>query len=265
MKEKTYIIINPAEKWITELSPNTIRLRSKELFNQKQKVKFEILLCDPEFLQKINTIRKTFNIPTNGFADEKKALKWAKNLYSKEYRLMSLKNTIRDLYPEKIGSRWYLAIEYYLLFNRTNADHLLPNQVNYWVEIDDDEYRLKIEIYKDTSIEDIKKIWPEIKKQRKLIGTIKKMKVKERENSISNKNIVYTINEDKIIKINLWDQKRFGNYKNFLQYRKAYELRKIGKKYTEIAVKLGWSNADSYKVGTYIKRFKQAIKENILF
>lgn len=265
-KKKIYIITDEAEKWITRLSKDTITFESGlEASKQRQKQKFEILVSCPDFIETVDSIRKTFNIPAEGFTNNEQCLKWAKNLYKDENRKKSFNNIIKSIYPDKIGARWYPAIEYFILFNRSDADHLFPNQVSFGIINDNGEFILKLEIYKDTVLEDVEKIWPIIKKCRGIIGKINKMKIKSDHKDRKFKNVIHTIYDNRLIKIQEWEVKRFGDYKNFLQYKKAFILRKAGKSYKEIAVELGWNKEDWPKVGTYIKRFKKAIKENILF
>lgn len=264
-KKNSYIITDLAEKWVTELSKNTIAFGfGSKVSKKKQKEKFLILLSDPNFIKEVYKIREVFGIPKQGFNNDEKTLEWAKDLYSKDNRVKSFKNIIRNLYPNKIGARWYPAIEYFILFNRSDANHLFPNQVNFGIRNDNGEFILELEIYKDTSLENIEKIWPIIKKNREIVGKINKMKI----GNIKDKNpedVIYTIHDNRLIKIKGWRPKRFGSYKIFLQYKKAFDLKQQGKKYKEIAKELGLYESDWPKIGTYIKRFKKAIKENILY
>lgn len=261
--KKNYVITDPAESWIAGLSKGTLTfgpdLRTSK---KKQKQKFIILIADPEFIKTANSIRKIFYIPENGFTDNEQCLGWAKDLYKNENRKKSFNNIIKNLYPDKIGPRWYPAIEYFVLFNRSDADHLFPNQVDFGIANDNGEFILELEIYKDTTLKDIEKIWPTIKKNQEIMGKINKMKVENGSSGKKSKDVVITKYDDKFIEIKRWQLKRFGSYKNFLQYKKAFKLKKQGKTYNEIAseLKIGYS-----EVGTYIKRFEKAIKENTLF
>lgn len=246
--KKSYMITDPAEAWVTTLAKDTFRFGqkiNKRIYKQKQK--FDILLSDPSFIERVDTIRRTFRIPDKGFTSFQDCLKWAINLYKKENMLKSFKNNIKTIFPieekNKIGERWWPAVEYFILFNRADADHLFPNQVDFGVEERGGELILGLEIYKDTTMDDIKAIWPQIEDHKKILGRVDKMK------------------KDKMT-IKAWQPKRFGEYENFLKYKKAFELKNQGRSYNYIASELGIGYSE---VGTYIKRFNKAIEENNLF
>ncbi len=259
--KKNRIIYDKSEKWILSLSKNTQRVGYGKNPKKDSEERFYILTSDPDFLKEIKKIRVSFDIPNHGFKNEQDAIRWAKKIYNKKIGL--LKKEIKNLFPERISHRWHPAIEYYLLFNKPNVEHLFPPPLDFWIEEKNGELIIKLLIYKNTTRKDILEMWTEIEKQKRIIGKTDRWKIKDGKEKL-NENYVYSVSNGNIIKIKPSKDKRFGSYKNFLKYKKVFELRKKGKTYKEIAKEIENYESDFPKIGTYIKRFKEALKENTL-
>ncbi len=260
--KKNRIIYDKSEKWILSLSKNTQRFDCGKNPKKDSEERFYILTNDPDFLKEAKRIRVSFDIPNHGFKNDQDAIRWAKKIYNNK-KINLLKKEVKNLFPERISPRWYPAIEYYLLFNKTNAEHLFPPPLDFWIEERDREYVIMLKILKGTTQKDIIKVLPEIEKQKRIIGKIDRWKIKDNKEKF-NEAYTYSVSNGSIIKIKPSKDKRFGSYKNFLKYKKAFELRKKGKTYEEIAKEIESYKSDSPKTGTYIKRFKEALKENTL-
>ncbi len=226
-----------------------------------------ILIARPDFQGDVKALREKFNIPMDGFKDEKTNQKWHHEFYKssddyfdniwanrrdeiiklKEKRKFleaeRLQKEINDTAPintyriaiknllkkYKVSLRWEESIRRYLLFN--NIDSMwLPGGITIHEEYDRDIQlkKLSIEIEGDTRLEDIKRSWPIIKFHQKRLESHTKEK--------------------------------FQPIKNFERDQEAYNLKQSGSSYNEIANTLSkkYNKVISYDdVASYIKRHKQ--------
>ena len=231
----------------------------------KQKEKFLLLTARPVFKDAIHRLRAEARVPQDGFSKFEVGQSWARNLsdVTKGYLNAELSRILKSL---DIGERWQQAIEYYWIFNQQPQDELIPQPVDYMVE--NSNTALSLKVYKDTTLDDIKEIWPDIKEQQVFLGRLdahSQSNYKKRTGRPRYDGFVLDPKKKRITPVVKWQPKRFGSYKNFREYQKAYEMRENSKSYKDIAKALGWGDASWEKVSIYIKRFKDAVEKNELY
>ncbi len=168
----------------------------------------------------------------------------------------------------KAGNRWRKPVEYYILFNEENADHLFPDPITLNTKIVDGELEMHLSIYKDTTKQDVDDIWAKVKETQLLLGRMKdeaKFPIKENTGKVvtpdkQNKKI-WAVSPTKAKRRKKIDDP----HDQFSKYEKATKLSQQGMKYDDIAKELGWKKSDQGKVGTYIANFKKEIENNELF
>lgn len=257
--KKIISVAKGAEKWLLSMQKEVEHIPPTIVF-PKRKEKISILLANPEFISAILELRICFNIPSIGFFDFKSSINWAKRIIlNNKLRKYNL-NLQKIMKRFKIGSAWKQAIEYYLIYNRKDLDHLIPKPVNIQVTIEENgEITLRLQIYKDTELSDIIKFSSEIKKNQSALG----YPVNNQVNSTDVEKITYIFDKQskKVWKISKNKPKRFKNYEQFLRHKNAYDLKQQGKSYKFIAKEL---KCQYSAVSVYIKRFEDAIKQNEL-
>ena len=234
---------------------------------KKAEQRAKLLVANPNFQSDIKEVRKTFNIPVEGLNGQEATQKWHQDFYKKEeecfrnifgrrrHEVTKLKKAKRfremlDLEKElnntlpinalriaiknlikkyKLPLSWQDSVRKYILFNNiTNI--WLPEGITIVEEHDEDTglRKLSLEIQDDTRLEDIKKAWPDIEFHQKLLHS-------------------YT-------------KKKFQPIRNFERDQEAYNLKKSGKSYNEIADIFSekYKKDISYDdVASFIKRHKQ--------
>jgi len=177
--------------------------KRRERNNQKLK----ILLSRPDFQADIAELRKLLNIPQDGFQDEDTYTRWeikleldtqkyfTENWPSMAEKLQELKQKgmiaefeqeqqvfnqkaprnylhyciWRLVHKYKLSTLWRSSLKRYVLFN--DVENLWIPAGNTTMEIKWDKKtghrELSLIIYADTTLEDVKAIWPEVMKQQK--------------------------------------------------------------------------------------------------
>lgn len=242
-----------------------------EKAKSRQKQFIEVLTSKPSFLDAIKALRMKWSIPTNGFKTQNELDAWYENLniatvqyFSKEWaskrkELSELRNKaslteykkIQDLFNknaprnaflfdikklvsnQKLSPRWDDGIKRYLLLNDPNNMGVFIGVVvkaNINMELNTETISLEIE--SETTLEDIKAIWP----------TVKNMQSK----------LLYN------------KQRKYQPLRQFNRNKKAYELHKKGKKYREIAEELSTSRktVGEEDVAKMIERYKKKVDIN---
>ena len=118
---------NAAEGWIALLS-DWRTFRAKQIPNKTGKKKFNILLANPKFVDAVFKLRRRdeFVIPPQGFQYEEAAIDWAKKLFSRNKDRVLFETVITKLLHKfRATDRWRSIIEFFILFNTTNFDHLI--------------------------------------------------------------------------------------------------------------------------------------------
>lgn len=235
--------VSPVEKWLVPLHEGVIKV--DQPIPKSQKEKFFILQSNPEFFLRRASIRTKFGLFTGDFEDY---FGWAEKLYE-EKELGKTKDDfdkeIRALMHDfHIGQRWQQAIEYYVIFNK-HPEHLIPPALDFYV--DSNFHTISLKINRGTTLDDIKENWREIEKNKHYLEVL------------SDK--YETDDGEQILK--RIKPKKYSTIREFQKYKKASQLNESGLKYAEIAKRLGIN--DYSTVGVYIKRFKEAIKENELY
>ena len=169
--------------------------------------KAKLLINRPDFQVDVLILRTKWNVPVDGIKNEVDNLKWEKGLdqdteeyfqqewpkHRKELEGLNKPKTygqykqrvqaINDLAPlnafgldiksilkkNRLNPNWENSIRRYVLFNDINLMSLpvgvtITSRVN---NFDPAESRLSISIEEDTTLEDIKKIWPEVMEHQK--------------------------------------------------------------------------------------------------
>ncbi len=174
---------------------------------ERNNQKLEILLSRPDFQGDIAELRKLLNIPQDGFTDEDTYSLWeiqleldtqkyfTENWPSMSERLQKLKQQgkiaefeqeqqvfnqkaprnylhyciWRLVHKYKLSTLWRSSLKRYVLFN--DQDNLWIPAGNTTMEIKWDKKtghrELSLIIYADTTLADVKAIWPEVMKQQK--------------------------------------------------------------------------------------------------
>lgn len=167
---------------------------------KKQKQKINLLINRPDFEKAILSLREKWNISKNGIKNQEEFDQLNNNIPVKDL-LDDIKKIIHD---QKISPRWINGIKRYLFLNDPNNMAIFIGPViSTKVDIKSDLETISIEINEDSTIEDIKAIWSEVKN--------------------SQARLLY--------------KKRDKNQpiKNFERNKKAYDLKQEGKTLTEIA------------------------------
>lgn len=179
------------------------------------KQRARLLIARPDLQEEILGLRKKWNIPEDGIRTEEENRKWNGNLNNmttkyfdnewKKHRdeLIKLRGTgrlsvyknkekelnnaaplnafrldIKSLIKKyKLGARWEYGIKRYLLFNDIN-NMSLSIGVTIAEHLDDEleAYQLCLHIEEDTTLEDIKEIWPYVKEHQKRLSSYQKSK-----------------------------------------------------------------------------------------
>jgi hypothetical protein len=236
--------------------------------SSRQKQKIKVLISKPDFINAISELRKKWNIPKDGFKDQSLLDKWRQQLElntqayfdnelpSERKKLLEIKNQgdhnkyrkllndfnnkvpknafIRDIKKlakdQKLSPRWVEGIRRYILTN--DADRMgvfIGPVISTKIDFEFDTQVISIEIDADTTLSDIKAIWPSVKS--------------------AQKNLQYKT------------QDKFQPLRQFDRNKKAYELQQRGMKYEEIAKELS-TNGDQYEyeeVGKMIERYKKKV------
>lgn len=220
-----------------------------------QKERFLIFTSKPDFIAEVLKVRKKINAPLNGFS-KKKASEWHVNYmekHGKQYETLVLKL----LKKFQIHHRWKDAINHFLLTNKSD-NSLLPKNLSWALEEVDGSWELRMSIFPGFTPKDITKIWPELKKQLRLSGypVIAKK-------STSAENQVMIAGHSGYFELK--NYQRFNSQPQFESYKKVFELREQGVSYEQIIKEMGWKKSDYPKVGTYLVRFKESLKQANLY
>ncbi|MFH1792693.1 MAG: hypothetical protein ABH819_03615 [Patescibacteria group bacterium] len=233
----------------------------------RAKQRAKLLIARPDFQDDVLAIRNKFKIPPSGFTDDDTNQKWHHEFYQsddnyfkeawpkargiiiqlkKEGKLKKAEELQKEFNNEapinifririkkllkkyKLPLEWKESVRRYILFN--NIDSMwLPGNVTINEKVDQDTNLIKLSIGIDdsTTIEDIKKSWGTIKFHQKRLHSYK--------------------------------HDKFQPIKNFDRDKEAYDLKKSGKTYSEIAEILSkkFNKIYGYEdVGSFIKRHKQ--------
>ncbi len=239
--------------------------------SSRQQQKIKLLINKPDFDKAIVELRVKWDIPKKGLKDQKEIDNWYQQLEQddksfieqnwtrKKTELQKIKESgdhfkyksllddfnhsiprnallrdIKALVKEfKLSPRWVRGVNRYLLTN--NPDTLgmfIGPVISTKIDFEFDTQVISIEIDADTTLNDIKAIWPSVKS--------------------AQKNLRYKT------------QDKFQPLRQFERNKKAYELQKQGLTYEEIAKEL--SNAKKeygYEdVGKMIERYKKKVDIN---
>jgi hypothetical protein len=239
--------------------------------NKRQKQVIKVLVSKPSFIDVITVLRKKWKIPEQGIQSQTELDKWYQRLNedteqyfdkkwpSKRKGLIELRskgslaeykkvqddfnnNAPRNAFlidikrlahEQKLSPRWVDGIKRYLLFNNPdNMGIFVGPVVNTSIDMEFDTETISIEIEANTTLEDIKAIWPSVIKAQ--------------------------------TKLSYKKQKKFQPLRKFDRNKKAYELYKQGKKYREIAdefSKTGKTIGEE-AIGKMIERYKKMVDIN---
>lgn len=208
----------------------------------RQKQFIKVLVSKPSFVGAISILRKKWNIPEQGIQSQSELDKWYQKLDedteqylgkrwpSKKQELIELRsednptehkkvqdNFNNDIprnaflidikrlaHEQKLSPRWVDGIKRYLLFNNPgNMGIFIGPVINTKIDMEFEMETISLEIEADTTLEDIKAIWPEIKEMQ--------------------------------LRLPYTKQKKFQPLRKFDRNKKAYEMHQQGQKYREIA------------------------------
>jgi hypothetical protein len=232
-----------------------------------------VLVSRPDFQEDMIRLRKKWNIPEEGIKTEEHNRSWNKKLrqetdtyYKEEWpkhrqeldqlqeagkfkEWKARQDELNDAAPQNafykdikavmtkylLNPKWREPIRRYILFNDPDNMNLsfgvtIAGHLNDYEPI---EYQLCLHIDEDTTLEDIKEIWPDVKEHQK--------------------NLIYKKNE------------KYQPIPNLDRDKRAYELEKEGKSYDEISgiiyeefnIWLGYN-----EIGILINRYKKRFNIN---
>jgi hypothetical protein len=154
---------NPNEALLRNLDKKTITPDPKQQeleMLRKQLNKAKLFLEHLIFQEEVELLRSALGIPTEGFRDEEEAFVFLMNTDQKQFELL-LKKLIKK---HSVSGRWYMAFGYNLLLNTPEVPiRFIPPVMEMYVPNERD--RLVLEIFKDTTLGDVKEIWQVIKQQ----------------------------------------------------------------------------------------------------
>lgn len=176
---------------------------------ERNKQKLEVLLSRPDFQADIAELRKLCNIPPAGFTDDDTYTRWelqleidtqkyfTENWPTMSERLQELKEKgqISELEQEqlifnqkapknflnyciwrfihkyKLSTLWRSSLKNYVLFNNVEILRVPAGNVTMNIKWDKKTVHreLSLIIYADTTLEDVKAIWPEVMKQQEYL------------------------------------------------------------------------------------------------
>lgn len=137
--------------------------KNSQLNLSKQKLEF--ITHKSDFIKFVLNFRDKWEIPNNGLKSQSEATLWHKNIlkrlennYKAEIEIFLSKLKLSDYYRK--------PIEHYLLYN--NFDNLDVFNVKLYEEVDKDgSKKILIQIYPETTLEDIKGVWNMVKLMQK--------------------------------------------------------------------------------------------------
>lgn len=235
----------------------------------KQAIK--VLVSKPSFLNAVLILRKKWEIPNEGFKSQTDLDKWYQIINkdtdeyfnqfwtSKRQELFELKSRdnlteykkaldefnnktprnafLRDIKKltkeQKLSPSWIDGVKRYLLFNNPdNIGIFIGPVISTKIDIEFETETISLEIEANTTIEDIKAIWPSVKEMQSRLPYKK--------------------------------QGKFQPLRKFDRNKKAFELHQQGKKYKEIAVELSTNEKEYYEedVSKMIERYRKLVDIN---
>lgn len=247
-------------------------MKKSYIEKQKERLgqKIKLLISRPDFQEEILTLRKKWNIPVKGIKNEEDNQAWHEQLYiatdkfheeewpkyrrelkklrddkkfieeEKKRREVNLRvplnafgNDVWNIVKKfKLAPRWQNGIKRYLLFN--DSEHLnLFSGIIINTSWEKGIEKISLEIDSDTTLSDVKRIWPWIKRMQRGLS--------------------YKLSD------------KYQPIKKFERDKRAYELEKKGKTIEEIgeAINLEFDNSlgDS-EIRQIIKRYKKRLNIN---
>lgn len=234
--------------------------------SQRIKQKILILTSRSDFLNDILELRKKWNIKTKGFDNDQKSHEWqdwlnevsekysddnwsqerdleeklakdgnwtekeqANKKFNDQVPINNFRNDILSLIKKyKLSKSWENSIKRYLLFNDINNMSPPMGNLSLVSGWEDGFRKLSIELDANTTLEDIKNIWPYVMLEQKKLG-------------------------DKTTD-------KFQPIKMFERDCEAYKLKQSGMPYEKIADVLSEKYGKDYgyeDIGSFIKRYKQ--------
>ena len=253
--------------------------KSQELYKQK----LELMTYRDDFQTEINFIRKRFGIPDSGFPDFKTCGKWAQEITTSSEPEKSVKKDPMRAYAKlregtlfsseyekvlsrlmktlDIDNRWFEAVEYYLLFNKTDAHQMLPKSVvvELLAEPKTNKQKLYLQITADTEQRDIIEWWSTVQKFQGILRSNSEIDYSKSASEILKK--IKSIDPVPYVAIQEKKKDRKKSSLTIKKCRDAYLLRSEGKSYNEIKKVIGCAQNE---VGMYIGRYKKMIRNNRL-
>ncbi|MCX5750864.1 MAG: hypothetical protein NT099_04245 [Candidatus Saganbacteria bacterium] len=150
--------------------------KEKTLVNDKFKAKANRLVNNDKFKDELKKLREQFKIPINGMTYEEERI-WYKDKWGKG--IQEIKNfhfalsKFRGKF--KLYSNWGIFLLHYILSNKLDYRHFPQHSFDLRWHYNEDTYEneLHIIIFPNTTIDDIKNDWAEIKKRQKRLYSYK--------------------------------------------------------------------------------------------
>lgn len=229
--------------------------KSKKNDFSVQMEQFLIFTSKIDFVEEVLKTREKIGIPQGGFSKQK-ASEWQMDYmekHGKQYEALILKL----LKKFQIHPRWRDAIEHFLLTNKSSIS-LLPKNLSWALEEVGGAWELRMSIFPGATRKDIIKIWPELKKQLRLSG----YPVAAKKSTAAGDRVMIA---GRAGYSELKNYQRFNSQPQFESYKKVFQLREQGMSYEQIVKEMGWKKSDYPKVGTYLARFKESLKQANLY
>lgn len=221
-------------------------LKTDRFLKSSQFIK--ILTKREDFQERIWTLRKKYKIPKEGFCSEEESKKWheekekeledviennfnSSNGLKKNATLFKLQEDIKSLIIDfGLSENYDSTIEYFIKFNKISA----PENIGVIMPFNEDLKRrqLFIQIFPDTTIDDVKRVWGRVLKFKKYLVGFKK-------------------------------NSRFREITTLSVQERVYDLIKAGKKPRQIAdifADEGKGNIGYEDIGAMINRYKKKVE-----
>ncbi|MFH1047313.1 MAG: hypothetical protein V1738_03335 [Patescibacteria group bacterium] len=164
--------------------------------------------------------------------------------------------------------RWKMVFEFFIVFNNTHVQHLLPGGCDYTFNPPNGLPRtINIEIQKDTKLEELRDYWPVIEKAQLALSApfaqpepCDPAKIKDDDQSIFG--ICESVG---LFRVKPKKTKKASKSPKKQIYKQIMTLRREGKKSGEIAEEVYKSKNQYAKVNTDINSYNKKLKDNILY
>lgn len=254
VKIKDGVVTDPALKWLYQFWP--CNYESPKVISPTSKKNFGLLRLDSnhKLLQRVLELKNRFKIP-KGDSTMNEYEVWAKKLFNDKNTKQAFDEQLNLLLKDfHASNRWKKTFGYFLIFNRA-SDSVFPSAFDYY--INQERTSVIVEINRNTTLNDIKKGWKAIERQKTALKTLGGIVKNERI-----KGDFLVLNPGNVYKSELIKPRKNYFKESYRIGKKAYDMRYNGKSNKEISEVL---KIDLYHVSHYIKQYKDYLNSIELY